>query len=101
MREAPVRPTLKGKDRVEEVVLFGSKARWDDDPYSDIDFLLVTARSLDWRERQTIIHSLFDPGMRHGMIFSIPDTKEFDFDKGIFATFPIYKEIKEAESLIR
>jgi len=28
------------------------------------------------------------------VIFSIPDTTEFDFDKGIFTSFPIYREIE-------
>jgi uncharacterized protein len=85
---------LKEKFPVKEVVLFGSKARGDDDPDSDIDLLLVTARSLDWKERQAIIHALFDLGMKHDVIFSILDTTESDFDKGIFTAFPIYKEIK-------
>jgi predicted nucleotidyltransferase len=87
--------TLKEKFPVKEVVLFGSKARGDDDPDSDIDLLLVTTRSLEWRERQAIIHALFDLGMEHDVIFSILDTTESDFDKGIFTAFPIYKEIKK------
>lgn len=86
---------LKAKFPVKEVVLFGSKARGDDDPDSDIDLLLVTTRSLDWRERQAIIHALFDLGMENDVIFSILDTTESDFDKGIFTAFPIYKEIKK------
>ncbi|MCJ7569682.1 MAG: nucleotidyltransferase domain-containing protein [Anaerolineales bacterium] len=78
---------------VKDVVLFGSKARGDDDPDSDIDLLLVTTRSIDWKERQAIIHALFDLGMKHDVIFSILDTTESDFDKGTFTTFPVYKEI--------
>lgn len=85
---------LKERFPVKDVVLFGSKARGDDDPDSDIDLLLVTTRSLDWKERQAIIHALFDLGMEHDVIFSILDTTESDFDKGIFTAFPIYKEIE-------
>lgn len=84
---------LKEKFPVRDIVLFGSKARGDDDPDSDIDLLLVTARSIHWKERRAIIHTLFDLGMKHDVIFSILDTTETDFDKGIFTAFPIYQEI--------
>jgi predicted nucleotidyltransferase len=84
---------LKEKFPVKEVILFGSKARGDDDEESDIDLLLVTTRSMHWKERQAIIHALFDLGMKHDVIFSILDTTELDFNKGIFTAFPIYQEI--------
>ena len=38
---------LCGKWPIERAVLFGSKARGDDDPDSDIDLLLITAEELD------------------------------------------------------
>ena len=84
---------LKEKFPVKEIVLFGSKARGDSDEESDIDLFLVTKHSIHWRERQAIIHALFDMGMKHDVIFSILDTTEGDFGKGIFSAFPIYKEI--------
>jgi len=84
---------LKERFPVKEVILFGSKARGDSDEESDIDLLLVTKRSIHWKERQAIIHALFDLGMKHDVIFSILDTTESEFDKGIFTAFPIYQEI--------
>jgi predicted nucleotidyltransferase len=91
IREATRR--LKEKFPVKEVILFGSKARGDSDEESGIDLLLVTSRSIHWKERQAIIHALFDLGMKHDVIFSILDTTESDFNKGIFTAFPIYQEI--------
>ena len=84
---------LKEKYPVKKVILFGSKARGDSDAESDIDLLLVMKRSIHWKERQEIIHELFDLGMKHDVIFSILDTTESDFDRGIFTAFPIYQEI--------
>lgn len=84
---------LKQQFPIKDVVLFRSKARGDDDPDSDIDLLLVAVRPLHWKERQAIIHSLFDLGMKHDVIFSILDTTESDFDNGIFTVFPTYQEI--------
>ena len=86
---------LKEKFPVKEVILFGSKARGDDNPESDIDLLLLTTRPINWRERQSIIHALFDLGMRYDVIFSILDTTEADYEQGIFTAFPIYREIKK------
>jgi len=74
-------------------MLFGSKARGDSDEESDIDLLLVTKRYIHWKERQAIIHALFDLGMKHDVIFSILDTTEPDFENGIFTAFPIYQEV--------
>jgi len=84
---------LKEKFPVKEIILFGSKARGESDEESDIDLLLVTKGSIHWRDRQAIIHALFDLGMKHDVIFSILDTTESDFDKGIFTAFPIFQEI--------
>jgi len=86
---------LKEKFPVKKVILFGSKARGDDNPESDIDLLLLTIRPINWREHQSIIHALFDLGMRYDVIFSILDTTEADYEQGIFTAFPIYREIKK------
>ena len=42
---------LKAKFPVADVILFGSKARGDSDPESDIDLLVLTTRPIEWRER--------------------------------------------------
>ena len=84
---------LKEQFPINEVILFGSKARGDSDAASDIDLFLVTKHAIHWRERQAIIHALFDLGMQHDVIFSILDTPEAGFRKGLFSTFPIYDEI--------
>ena len=84
---------LKEKFPINEIILFGSKARGDSDEASDIDLFLVTKHSIHWRERQAIIHALFDLGMKHDVIFSILDTPEANFSKGLFSAFPIYDEI--------
>jgi len=33
--------------------------------------------------------------MEHDVIFSILDTREFDFDRGIFTAFTIFKETEK------
>jgi predicted nucleotidyltransferase len=85
---------LREKFPVESVILFGSKARGDDDPESDIDLLLLTTRPISWRERKAIIDSLFDIELSYDVVISILDTPLAAWSEGIFTLFPIYEEIQ-------
>jgi len=85
--------TLKSQFPVEEIILFGSKARGDYDVFSDIDILLVTAKPLHWREEKAIVETLFDIGMTHDVIFTPLFASKEEWQGGLFAQFPIYAEI--------
>ncbi len=85
---------LKERFPVEKVIIFGSKARGDDEPDSDIDMLLLTSKPLHWKERDSIIDALFDVQMTYDVLISILDTTVSDWQDGIFTIFPIYDEIK-------
>ena len=84
---------LKDRFPVEEVILFGSKARGDDDKESDIDLLLLTTRPIHWKERKAIVHALFDLGLEYDVLFSIAVNTVHDWHEGICMAFPIHKEI--------
>jgi len=84
---------LKRDFPVKHVILFGSKARGDSDKDSDIDLFLVTERPIHWKERQSIVHALFDLGMKYDVIFSILDAPEEEVRGGMFSAFPIHEEI--------
>ncbi len=86
---------LKGQFPVEEVILFGSKARGSSDEHSDIDLLVITARPIQWREEKAIVEALFDLGMEYDVIFSPLFATHEEWDKGVFKRFPIYREIME------
>ncbi len=84
---------LRERFPVKDVILFGSKARGDDDPESDIDLLLLTSRPLHWKEREAIINALFDVQMAYDVVISILDTTVSDWQNGIFTVFPIHEDI--------
>ncbi len=84
---------LRQKFRVKEVILFGSKARGDDSEESDIDLLLLTMKPLHWKERQSIIHALFDIEIAYEVVISILDTTVSEWENGIFTIFPIHQDI--------
>ena len=85
--------TLKKQFAIDQVILFGSKARGTSDQYSDIDLLLVGPTPLHWREEKAIIEILFQVGQEFDVIFSPLFTSSEDWEGGIFRQFPIYHEI--------
>lgn len=84
---------LEDKFGIKKVVLFGSKARGDDDEHSDIDMLLITSEVLHWREEKAIVEALFELGLTYGVIFSPLFVTAKEWDGGLFTEFPIYEEI--------
>jgi len=85
--------TLKSQFPVEEIILFGSKARGVHDIFSDIDLLLLTSKPLHWREEKAIVDLLFDIGMTHDVIFTPLFVSKEEWRGELFAQFPIYAEI--------
>jgi predicted nucleotidyltransferase len=80
---------------VEQVILFGSKARGDDVEDSDIDLLLLTSRPIDWKEREAIIDALFDIEMAHDVRISILVKTSTEWKNGICTAFPVHAEISK------
>ena len=91
---------LKRQFPVEKIILFGSKARGDSDPYSDIDLLVVTSRPTHWKEERAIGDVLFDLGMEHDVIFSPLFASSEEWESGIFREFPVYREIIEEGTVL-
>ena len=85
--------TLRSQFSVEEIILFGSKARGDHDVFSDIDLLLVTTKPLHWKEEKAIVEILFDIGMTYDVIFTPLFVSREEWQGGLFEQFPIYAEI--------
>ena len=91
---------LKNEFSVIEVILFGSKARGDDDEHSDIDLLVVASRLLNWKEEKAVIGALFDIGMKYDVIFSPLFTFSDEWENGIFTEFPVYQEISRDGAVV-
>jgi predicted nucleotidyltransferase len=85
---------LKENFLVEEVVLFGSKVRGDDDKESDIDLLVLTSQPVSWKERKAINHALYEIQMTYDVITSLLITTVTEWNEGAFSVLPIHEEIK-------
>jgi predicted nucleotidyltransferase len=51
---------------VERIIRFGSKARGDDEPYSDIDLLVITTLELDRQAEDALQDAAWETGLEHG-----------------------------------
>ena len=93
--EAASRMLKKRFRMVEQVILFGSKARGDDVEDSDIDLLLLTSRPIDWRERGAILDALFDIEMAFDVLISILVKTSAEWENGICTAYPVHQEISK------
>ena len=84
---------LKERFPVEKVIVFGSKARVDNDEGSVIDLLLLTSRPIHWRERKAVIYALFEMKMAYHVGISILDASVSEWNEGPFSVLPIYDDI--------
>jgi predicted nucleotidyltransferase len=57
---------LRSRWPVERVILFGSKARGDDEPDSDVDLLVITSTQIDRATEDAMHDAAWDTGLRHG-----------------------------------
>lgn len=55
--------SLRSRLNVEAVVLFGSRARGDHDPFSDWDLFVIAANLADWKQRQKDVWKDKPPGV--------------------------------------
>lgn len=84
---------LKERFPVEQVLLFGSKARGEGDTESDLDLLVLTSREAAWTERRAIVGTLFDVELAHDVVLSPLIVSGRSWRDGINRVLPIHGEI--------
>jgi hypothetical protein len=106
-------PTLADNDRhtiddiaaaiiawpVDTLVLYGSKARGDDTPESDIDLLVLTSRPLTPEELSRLRGAIRFIGLRHGTWPELYVRESSEWWHGVYQAAPIRKEI-DAEGIV-
>ncbi|MBN1627984.1 MAG: nucleotidyltransferase domain-containing protein [Deltaproteobacteria bacterium] len=84
---------LREKFHAKEVILFGSKARGDDDMESDIDLLVLTDDQVSWSQRKEINDSLYEIQLKYDVVISPMITTFSNWKDGVFSVMPIHDEI--------
>ena len=85
---------LRERFPVERVVLFGSKARGDDDPESDIDLLVLTSRPVTSAEKSAMTDAVFDLQIELGVVISKFVVGLKEWEEGYYQVLPIRSEIE-------
>jgi uncharacterized protein len=83
---------------VEEIVVYGSKARGDDSPESDIDLLVLTGRPLTPDETGRMRALARSVGLRQGTWPELFIRTSDEWWRGVYQAAPIRKEI-DAEGI--
>ena len=84
---------LRREFPVKQVTLFGSKARGEDEPESDIDLLVLTIRPLSTAEESRAIALLLDLELELAVVISVLFITEEDWERGVYQVLPIHTEI--------
>ena len=85
---------LREKLPVAQIILFGSKARGDDDEDSDIDLLLLTEHRFSWDERGGVVELLSPLQLEYDVFFCPVDIAEDDWLHGIYQVMPLRDEVE-------
>jgi predicted nucleotidyltransferase len=84
---------LRAEFPVQQVILFGSKARGSGDEESDIDLLVLTSRRLHWREADAVTIALYDLELAYDVVFSTLIVPSDEWAAGVYRVLPIHDEV--------
>jgi len=82
------------RDQLEKVILFGSKARGDDTPESDID-VLILLRHEDWRLRDTLRTLGARISLQYDVLLSVRVIPPHQWAELSRYQFPFYRAIQQ------
>ncbi len=85
---------LRRQFPVERVILFGSKARGQDDAESDIDLLVLTRQLLGARDRDAVVGALFDLQLELGVVLSPVVVALDEWEHGLYQVLPLRQEVE-------
>ena len=78
---------------VERVILFGSKARGDDDSESDIDLLVITSSQIDSAAENAMQEAAWHTGIEHGRAVQLVVRSHEQWWHGIDQATPLRLQI--------
>jgi predicted nucleotidyltransferase len=84
---------LRERFPVEQVILFGSKARGQGDAESDLDLLILTSRELPWKERDTLVDALFEIQLAYDVLLSPLVLGRHEWEEGLYSVVPLQAEV--------
>ena len=86
--------TLRARFPVTDIVLYGSKARGDSDPESDIDLLVLTSRPLDHDEQSGMWSHLQEISTLFDVLLSPLSVEARSWREGVHSVLTIHTEVE-------
>ncbi len=84
---------LRSQFPVVQVILFGSKARGDDSPESDMDLLILTSRPVTPPEKEAMTRALFALELERDVVISKVVVPQDSWEHGPYRVLPLHREI--------
>ncbi|MEW6172436.1 MAG: nucleotidyltransferase domain-containing protein [Bacillota bacterium] len=78
---------------LQQLLVFGSVARSEDNKESDLDLLAITEEVMTHRDRNIIYNIIFEINYKYGTNLSVVVVDAFAWDEGIFSLTPLYSEV--------
>lgn len=85
---------LRQRLPMEQIILFGSKARGEDDPESDIDLLILTQRPLTRAEARLVVDLLYPLQLEYDIVFSALPVPASEWFHGVYQAMPPCAEVE-------
>ena len=85
--------------RLLELRLFGSKARGDSDPESDIDVLIVL-ENCDWEIEKAVSRLCFDINIEHGVLLVPVLYSQAEYESDLTKVTPFYQNVRKEGVLV-
>ena len=91
---AQIKRRVSALFEIRQFILFGSKARDEASPDSDIDLLLITARELEHGEKHVISDAIFEVNLRYDTLFSFIAVDEKQWNSRLYSFYPIHVNVE-------
>jgi uncharacterized protein len=85
---------LRERFPVAQVILFGSKARGDDQVESDIDLLVLTRGPITHAVKRQMTHAVFNLQLSHNVVLSMMVVPLEQWENGVYQVLPIRQEVE-------
>lgn len=79
-------------DDAQKIILYGSVARGDNTPESDVDIAVITKTQHDWRDRDNLLDVIVPLDLKHDTLFSVKTIEQKHFNDWV-DDLPFYHNI--------
>jgi predicted nucleotidyltransferase len=90
---AEIKRRVSARFQVRDYILFGSKARGDFEPDSDVDLLVVTEGPLTYAQKCMITHDVFEVNLERDTNFSYVCVDRATWDSELWQYVPLHQRV--------